>query len=62
VKITTLLSYGNRPPILQEIHCVSIRTYSEHSQRSIQGPKRDPSGPEGTAHTPQAADHEASHT
>jgi hypothetical protein len=35
---------------------VSIRTYSEHSQRSTQEPKRDPSGPEGTARTLQATD------
>ena len=35
---------------------VSIRTYSERSQRSTQEPKRDPSGPEGTARTPQATD------
>jgi len=35
---------------------VSIRTYSECSQRSTQEPKRDPSGPEGTARTPQATD------
>jgi len=35
---------------------VSIRTYSEHSQRSTQEPKRDPSRPEGTAHTPHTTD------
>jgi hypothetical protein len=35
---------------------VSIRTYSERSQRSTQEPKRDPSGPEGTARTSQATD------
>jgi hypothetical protein len=35
---------------------VSIRTYSECSQRSTQEPKRDPSGPEGTARTSQATD------
>jgi hypothetical protein len=35
---------------------VSIRTYLEHSQRTTQGPKRDPSGTEGTARTPQATD------
>ena len=35
---------------------VSIRTYSERSQRSTQEPKRDPSGPEGTARTLQATD------
>jgi hypothetical protein len=38
---------------------VSIRTYSERSQRSTQEPKRDPSGPEGTARTPQATDSQA---
>jgi len=35
---------------------VSIRTYSERSQSSTQEPKRDPSGPEGTACTLQATD------
>jgi len=35
---------------------VSICTYSEHSQRSTQEPKRDPGRPEGTACTPQATD------
>ncbi len=35
---------------------VSIRTYSERSQRSTQEPKRDPSWPEGTARTSQATD------
>ena len=35
---------------------MSIRTYSERSQRSTQEPKRDPSGPEGTARTSQATD------
>ena len=35
---------------------VSIRTYLERSQRSTQEPKRDPSGPEGTARTLQATD------
>jgi hypothetical protein len=38
---------------------VSIHTYLERSQRSTQEPKRDPSGPEGTARTPQAADSRA---
>jgi len=35
---------------------VSIHTYSEGLQRSTQEPKRSPSGPEGTARTPQATD------
>jgi hypothetical protein len=38
---------------------VSIRTYSERSQRSTEEPKRDPSRPEGTARTPQATDSRA---
>jgi hypothetical protein len=37
-------------------YVVSIRTYLERSQRSTQEPKRDPSGPEGTARTLQATD------
>lgn len=42
--------------LLVEVLGVSIRTYSERSQRSTQEPKRDPSGPEGTARTLQATD------
>ena len=41
---------------LVDVQNVSIRTYSERLQRSTQEPKRDPSGPEGTARTPQATD------
>jgi hypothetical protein len=35
---------------------VSIRSYSGRSQSSTQEPKKDPSGPEGTARTLQATD------
>jgi hypothetical protein len=35
---------------------VSIRTYSERSQKSTQELKKDPSEPEGTARTSQATD------
>ena len=38
---------------------VSIRTYSERSQRSTQEPNRDPSRPEGTVRTLQATDSRA---
>jgi hypothetical protein len=40
----------------QDPCCVSIRTYSERSQRSTREPERDPSGPKGTARTSQATD------
>jgi hypothetical protein len=41
---------------IEDRFIVSIRTYSERLQRSTQEPKRDPSKPEGTARTLQAAD------
>jgi len=46
--------YAPLPPLPQYTSCVSIHTYLERSQRSTQEPKRDPSGPEGTARSPQA--------
>jgi hypothetical protein len=45
--------------VVNDMQNVSIRTYSEHLQRSTQEPKRDPSVPEGTARTPQATDSQA---
>jgi len=57
--LTSVLFISTQIDILTYVQPVSIRTYSERSQRSTQEPKRDPSGPEGTARTPQATDSRA---